>query len=68
MSEIPKIRSYWEGNTPQHWYSDKTPGTTGYFEDIQKYRYSRAYPYLPEFAEFEPLFSSVSISPGICGI
>ena len=53
MSEIPKIRSYWEDNTPQHWYSDKTPGTTGYFEDIQKYRYSRAYPYLPEFAEFE---------------
>jgi len=52
MSDISKIRDYWEDKTPQHWYSKQSPGTKEYYDEIQEYRYTRAYPYLPELADF----------------
>jgi ubiquinone/menaquinone biosynthesis C-methylase UbiE len=52
MPDISEIRDYWEDKTPQHWYSKKSPGTREYYDEIQEYRYSKAYPYLPELAEF----------------
>lgn len=52
MRSIKDIKAYWEDNTPQYWYSENELGTKEYYDDIQKHRYTVAYPYLPEYAEF----------------
>ena len=50
---VADVQEYWENNTPQYWYSTAKFGSKEYFEDIQHVRYSLAYPYLRDFAEFD---------------
>ncbi len=51
---INKIQEYWSGKrVPQQWYSNKTPLTLQWFNDISKKRYNVYYPYLKKFCEFE---------------
>jgi ubiquinone/menaquinone biosynthesis C-methylase UbiE len=50
---VSDVREYWETNTPQYWYTAAKPGSKEYFDDIQRVRYSLAYPYLSDFAEFD---------------
>jgi ubiquinone/menaquinone biosynthesis C-methylase UbiE len=53
MVKIKEIKNYWEKNTPQYWYSNKRKDTKEYYDEIQKIRYSFAYPYLINLAEFD---------------
>ena len=48
---IKQIRQYWSGKkVPQQWYSNKTPLTLQWFNDISKKRYSVYYSYLKVFS------------------
>jgi ubiquinone/menaquinone biosynthesis C-methylase UbiE len=51
---IDKIQKYWSGKrVPQQWYSNKTPLTLQWFNDISKKRYNIFYTYLKKFCEFK---------------
>lgn len=53
MSLIDEIRSYWHGkNIPQRWYSNKTPLSLQWFNEISYKRYALYYNYLAQDAEF----------------
>ena len=50
---IDEIRAYWTGkNIPQQWYSDKTPLSLQWFNELAYKRYSTYYAYLATDAEF----------------
>lgn len=49
---IEEVKDYWEENIPQYWYSNKEENTKEYYDEIQKQRYSKFYPYLIKLAEF----------------
>ena len=66
MATIEQIKAYWEGNTPQHWYSDKPVGTREYYDDIQRHRYGKVYPYLVELAGFKECAGKKVLEVG-CG-
>jgi len=54
MNEINKIKEYWQGkNIPQQWYSNKTPLTLPWFNEISLKRYKKYYEYLKNDLEFE---------------
>lgn len=53
MATIQQVKDYWEQNTPQHWYSNKPPGSRDYCDELQQHRYSVVYWYLPQLAEFD---------------
>lgn len=55
MSElIEELKAYWQGkNIPQRWYSNKTPLTLQWFNEIAYKRYNTYYSYLIEDAEFD---------------
>ena len=48
-----KIKSYWEINPPQIWYSNKKPLSNEWFNEIEYKRYKLYYDYLPTVAEFK---------------
>ena len=65
---IKQIRQYWSGKkVPQQWYSNKTPLTLQWFNDISKKRYSVYYSYLKVFCEFNNHFEEKILEIG-CGI
>lgn len=50
---IDQLKEYWQGkNIPQRWYSNKTPLSLQWFNDIAYKRYNVYYHYLAEDAEF----------------
>lgn len=50
---IEELKSYWQGkNIPQRWYSNKTPLSLQWFNDIAYKRYSVYYSYIMQDAEF----------------
>ena len=59
MNQKPKItleevRKYWgKKNIPQQWYSKKEPFTLAWFNELSFKRYSRYYPHIKQWAEFE---------------
>ena len=54
MSEIDKIKQYWQGkNIPQQWYSKKKPLTLPWFNELSQKRYERYYKYLKDDLEFQ---------------
>jgi len=46
------IANYWETRPPQVWYSDKTPLTREWFNELAYKRYKLYYDFIPEAAEF----------------
>lgn len=52
MDLKPLIRKYWNDKQPSLWYSKKNYGTREYYEEVEKKRYSKYYPYIPKIAEF----------------
>ena len=51
---IGEVRSYWgKKNIPQQWYSKKEPFTLAWFNELSFKRYSRYYPHIKQWAEFE---------------
>lgn len=51
---LDQLKMYWQGrNIPQRWYSNKTPITLQWFNDIAYKRYDVYYSYLLEEAEFK---------------
>jgi SAM-dependent methyltransferase len=48
-----EIKDYWETRLPQTWYSDKTPGSREWFNEIEYERYHTFYELVPRIAEFE---------------
>ena len=50
---IDQLKAYWQGkNIPQRWYSNKTPLSLSWFNDIAHKRYTVYYDYLTQDAEF----------------
>lgn len=50
---ITELKAYWQGrNIPQRWYSNKTPLSLQWFNEIAYKRYNVYYEYLSEDAEF----------------
>lgn len=65
---INKIKDYWSGKrVPQQWYSNKTPLTLQWFNDISKKRFNIYYSYLKKFCEFEDHSGEKVLEIG-CGI
>lgn len=53
MELIEELKAYWQGrNIPQRWYSNKTPLSLQWFNDIAYKRYTLYYHYLATDAEF----------------
>ena len=44
---------YWNNNVTQKWYSDKTPYTLQWFNELARKRYEEIYVYKKKFAEFK---------------
>jgi len=53
IQTLDNVKTYWEKNTPQYWYTNEEYGTKAFYDDIQQIRYDQAYPYLPDVAEFD---------------
>ena len=65
---INKIKDYRSGKrVPQQWYSNKTPLTLQWFNDISKKRFNIYYSYLKKFCEFEDHSGEKVLEIG-CGI
>jgi len=53
MELIEELKVYWQGrNIPQRWYSNKTPLTLQWFNEIAHKRFNNYYSYLTTDAEF----------------
>ena len=51
---IDKVKKYWnKKNIPQQWYSNKTPFTIQWFNELSLKRYNTYYEYIKYDAEFE---------------
>ncbi len=51
---IDRVKEYWRGkNIPQRWYSNKTPLSLPWFNEIARKRYADYYAYLKDDAEFD---------------
>lgn len=51
---IDKVKEYWnKKNIPQQWYSNKTPFTIQWFNELSLKRYNTYYEYIKHDAEFE---------------
>lgn len=44
---------YWNNNVTQKWYSDKTPYTLQWFNELSRIRYEEVYVYKKKFADID---------------
>jgi ubiquinone/menaquinone biosynthesis C-methylase UbiE len=66
--KLEQIKNYWSGkNVPQQWYSDRTPLTLAWFNELRYFRYKLYYEYLNEAAEFKYHSNEKVLEVG-CGI
>ncbi len=62
-----RIRTYWETRLPQRWYSKKKEGTKEYYDEVEKERFTKQYPFLIKDAEFNKHKGEKVLEVG-CGI
>lgn len=47
-----KIKSFWENELPQRWYSSKKEGTKDFYDEVERVRYTTQYPFFLKDVEF----------------
>lgn len=63
--DIKVIKNYWnENNIPQTWYSSKKKLSLEFFNEVEKERYNKYYPYLLDLGEFQNHFGEEVLEIG----
>lgn len=62
-----KIKSFWEKELPQRWYSNKKEGTKEFYDGVERVRYTTQYPFFLKDLEFSKHQGEKVLEIG-CGI